>query len=237
MTGSDSFVLLDKDKRTLKPVMKVKVDTDRFTTKEKRNKYLKRKKAYMKRNQTILLILKERANNAKPYLARDLQKFKCDIKAFDFLVENMDPMSVDPTNENAESFEKIQRLELTSIATGIFSKCYSLFERHLDELVESQGVQLADEDMKSLLLSKLKHASYAQMKLPLATRNDFTTYIKELRQFSVIIEKESNTRSYKKALLNNTNTSTSDSRSQRVIDTVLGMKIDQRGNVNRAEFR
>ena len=229
MNGSDSLIHLDTTKRTLLPTRR----RTKYNKLESAKKFKRRRRLYKKRNKTILLVLKEMANNAKHYLAKDLQKFDCGVEAFDFLVQKMDPMSVDPTNENASAFEKFQKLELTAISSGSFGKFFSLFEHQISELVESDGIKFTEEYTKSLLISKLKHISYATMKLPSATRNDYKSYVNELRQFAVIIEKD---QPYKKALLNNTNTS-SQSNGKNEIDNINGYKIDERGNANRKDFK
>ena len=233
MTGSDTLVHLDKDKRASKPIRKRKKDKDGFVTRESKKKFAKRRLKYKKKDKTILLILKEMANNAKHYLAKDLQRFDSGVKAFDFLVEKMDPMSIDPTNENADAFEQFQKLELTSIATGTFSKFYSLFQHQVTELVDTQGVSFTDDYLKSLLISKLKHESYAQMKLPSATRNDYNTYVKELRQFSVIIE-----RAYKSSIKAHINVSESEKTGEcsDTVKEINGVKVNSKGYASHDAF-
>lgn len=193
---------------------------------------------FRKRDKTILLVLKEMANNAKHYLAKDLQKFTSGVEAFDFLIELMDPMSVDPTNENADAFEKFQKLELSSITSGSFSKFYSLFEYQLSEMTGADTIQFTTEYTKSLLISKLKHASYAPMKLPSATRNSYDTYVKELRQFAVVIEKDGKT--YKSALMSKSNAvsgnQSGDGKTKRNIDKIEGYPIDERGNMPKDKY-
>ena len=233
MSGADSLVTLDKTKRREMPERRTINIKGGRVKREPTKKFNKRKNLYTKRNKIILLVLKEMANNAKHYLSRDLERFDCGIEAFDFLIKKMDPMSVDPTNENANSFEKFQKLELTSISQGSFSKFFSLFEHYITEMTETKGISFTDEYSKSLLLAKLSHISYATMKLPSATRSPYDEFVKELYQFAVIIEKD---QPYKKALMNNA-TSSKNNDNLKEIDYICGFKIDERGNCNKIDFK
>ena len=232
MTGADSLVHLDKDLRLMKPKHR-KVSKNGKV--EKKSKFKKRKAKWIRCNKTILLILKEMAHNAKHYLSKDLQAFKCGVKAFDFLVESMDPISVDPTNENADSFEKFQKIELVSVAKGAFQKFYSLFQYRLSELIEGEGVTFTEEYQKSLLIGKLKHKEYAPMRLPQATRVPLEKYVKELRQFAVLIEK-SQPKDSRNTSINNTNTTKTEDGEIKLIDTISGLKIDKDGKASKEDF-
>ncbi len=238
LTGADKLITMDKSKRVGMPE-KPKGINGKQASKKKMKKFKKKRKLYNKRNRIVMLFLNEMANNAKHYLAKDLQKFSCGVKAFDFLVERMNPMSVDPTNENATALERFQKLELISVAKGAFSKFFSLFEHLMADVTSSEGVTFTDKYKKSVLLSKLKHPAYAPMHLPAATSKPYPEFVKDMYQFSVIIEKDSKS-SYKKALLNNATTSDdkgSGGSKSKVIDQIMGLKIDGRGMVSKKDFQ
>ena len=232
MTGADALVHLDKDLRLLKPKHRKMY---RKGKQEKKSKFKKRKAKWNRCNKTILLILKEMAHNSRHYLSKDLQGFKCGVKAFDFLVQCMDPISVDPTNENADAFEKFQKIELVSVAKGAFQKFYSLYQYRLSELIEGEGVSFTEDYQKSLLIGKLKHKEYAPMRLPQATRVPLDEYVKELRQFAVLIEK-SQPKDHRNTSINNTNTTKAESGEIKLVDTISGLKIDADGKLSKDDF-
>jgi len=174
-----------------------------FTKKESSAIFQKKYRAWVKRDQQILLALREIANNSKHFISRELDRFTSGVEAYDFLMTKMSPATADSTASNTDAIERLTNLKLISVKQGGFMKFLLLFQEAVFDLEETGAFVPSPEYQKSLLISKLP-SEYHSMTIPSATKGDWDQYVADLMAFSVAIEKK-DTKSYKDALNSNVN--------------------------------
>jgi len=220
-TGAHLFI--SKGVRIAKPSRKIKIDSEGFTKKELSAIFQKKYKAWAKRDQQILLALREIASNSKHFISCEFDRFTSGVEVYHFLMTKMSPATADPTSSNKDAIERLTNLKLISVKQEGFMKFLSLFQETVFDLEETGAFVPSPDYQKSLLISKLP-LEYHSITILSATKLDWDQYVAHLMAFSVAIEKK-DTKSYKDALNSNVNSGSG----RKLVDSILGIPITDKG--------
>ena len=102
-----------------------------------------------------------------------------------------------------------------------------MFQEAIIDLTETGAFTPSEDYQKSLLISKLPE-EYHPMTVPSATRVGLDQYLLDLLAFSVAIEKNRSDKLYKESLVLNASSDKSD---EKVINSILGIPITEKGFV------
>jgi hypothetical protein len=224
VTGA--HLLISKSNRIMKPSRKVKANGG-MVKGEPAKAFNKRLRAWTKRDNQILLVIREIANNSNHYISREFDRFTSGVEAYDFLLTKMSPQIVDPTSSNTDMIERLTTLKLVSVNQGGFIKFLSLFQEAISDLTDTGEFTPSEDYQKSLLISKLPE-EYHPMTVPSATRVGLDQYLLDLQAFSVAIEKNRSEELYHESLVLNASSDKS-SDHEKVIDSILGIPINEKG--------
>jgi len=146
-----AHLLISKGVCITKPSRKIETDSEGFTKKEPSAISQKKYRAWAKRDQQILLALREIANNSKHFISREFDRFTSGVEAYTFLMTKMSPATADPNTSNTDAIKRLTNLKLISVKQGGFMKFLSLFQEAVFDLEERGAFVLSPEYQKSLL--------------------------------------------------------------------------------------
>ena len=92
-----AHLLISKTNRITKPSRMTRTLTNGDSRKEKSSLFQCQYKAWAKRDQQILLSIREIANNSRHFISREFDRFTSGVQAYNFLLSKMSPSTADPT--------------------------------------------------------------------------------------------------------------------------------------------
>jgi hypothetical protein len=217
------LILKDKEKRALKPAWPK--DAKRSRKSRKYRNYRKDLRAWERDSKNLKLALLEMGLNH--YLLENIRAQEDGVKAFDYIMQSIDPGEINIENELATKLKLISGLTLTSISSGSFSRFHAKFETMLAEATNLGAPEYTDAMKKAMLIGKLDHAEYKQAKLPSATDPyKYKEYVLNLNKYASMTEEPDNNKSHQEG---------SKYRTKRTINTtkkIGGHEVNERGAIS-----
>ena len=100
----------------------------------------------------------------KHFLATEIENMKCGVEACNYIKTKLNPLANDHANESANALASLNSLELNTMKKGSCEKFIALFERKVDQVLETapaQSMIYTEEYLRTLLVGKLLHENYA----------------------------------------------------------------------------
>ena len=92
--------------------------TNGDSRKEKSSLFQRRYRAWAKRDQQILLSIRDIVNNSRHFISREFDRFTSGVEAHDYLLSKMSPSTADLTASNMDIIERLTNLKVVSVKQG-----------------------------------------------------------------------------------------------------------------------
>ena len=146
-------------------ILEPRVEQPTWTKKKKGKgykRYKKRRKAYDELNRGILHYIQSTALASNHLLRTRLGKFTCGVKAYDYILKELDPIKRDAMSTSSEAVHNFEALKLTSTSKGAFTKFKERFNDCLDDLI-ANNINHSDDYLKLALMNKLPAEGYKHL--------------------------------------------------------------------------
>ena len=194
-------------------------------------KYRKQLKIFEELDRGILHYIRCTALASNHQLKTHLGRIKSGIEAYDYILNELDPISYDKMSSSAEAVSTFEALKLTSISKGSFSSFQVKFMDCLDDLA-ANGLASAEDDeyLKLSLLNKLPPSGYKHIFLQDGIFDDlnFKETLAKIAKTAVHVERDEKPSTSKNgSRINNTTSTTSE-----IPEEIGGFKVNKSGIVD-----